>query len=254
MKIVTWNVNSIRTRLDQVLDWMEANDPDVVCMQETKIADQEFPVDEFGDLGYDVHTYGNGGYCGVAIACKDEARQISPGLPEEGEDQQRRVVALEVMGVRVVNVYAPNGQDLRSDKYEYKLEWYARLHRYLQSTLKLGQPLVLTGDFNICPLDIDVGDPGVDEIFRSPKERAAYQAVIDLGLTDAYRHLHPDTAQYTWWDYRRNMFARKQGLRIDHFLVSKPLVSRIESVTVEMDVRSGEQPSDHAPVVLTLSD
>lgn len=254
MKLVTWNVNSIRTRLDQVLDWMEANEPDVVCMQETKIADQEFPVDEFGDLGYDVHTYGNGGYCGVAIACRDEAEHVATGLPEEGEDQQRRLISLEVMGVQVVDIYAPNGQDLESDKYVYKLEWYARLRQHLEKLMKPGRPLVLTGDFNICPLDIDAGDPGVDGIFRSPKERAAYQRLIDLGLTDAYRHLYPDKVEYTWWDYRRNMFARGEGLRIDHFLVSERLVPRVQSVEICVDVRAAEQPSDHAPVVLTIAD
>lgn len=254
MKIVTWNVNSIRSRLDQVLDWMEENEPDAVCMQETKIADQEFPIDEFGDIGYDVYTYGDGGYAGVAIATREEASRVSRGLPEEGADQQRRLIALDLMGVRIVDVYAPNGQDLQSEKYVYKLAWYERLSRYLEAELKPDTPLVLTGDFNICPLDIDAGDPGVDEIFRSPKERAAYQAVLDLGLADAYRHLHPDTVQYTWWDYRRNMFARKQGLRIDHFLVTPTLVPRIEAVTVDVEVRAGEQPSDHAPVVLTLGD
>lgn len=254
MKVVTWNVNSIRSRLDQVLDWMEEYEPDAVCLQETKIPDQEFPIDEFGDIGYDVYTYGSGGYAGVAIATREEAQAVRRGLPEEGEDQQRRLIALDLMGVRIIDVYAPNGQDLQSDKYVYKLDWYARLARYLAAELDPARPIILTGDFNICPHDQDVGDPGVDEIFRSPEERAAYQRILDWGFTDAYRHLHPDTVQYTWWDYRRNMFARKQGLRIDHLLVTRPLVPRIEAVTVDVEVRAGEQPSDHAPVVLTLRD
>lgn len=255
VKIVTWNVNSIRTRLDQVLDWCEEHQPDVMCLQETKVPDQEFPEDEFGDIGYDVLYWGQPAYNGVAIATLEEASDQLVGFDgEPKDDDEPRIVSLEVSGVRIVDVYVPNGQELNSEKYEYKLEWLKKLRTLLESGPDLtSSDLVLCGDFNIAPGDLDVyNTKKISGLFVSEKERAAFSSLLELGLFDAFREREPDTQQFTWWDYRALGFPRNEGLRIDHFLVSKPVLDRTQRVWVDVSMRAGESPSDHAPVVLEL--
>ncbi len=251
MRIATWNVNSLRARQDQVLDWIEAKRPDVVCMQETKLVDRDFPADELGDLGYDVVYTGEPAYNGVAIATREEATNVVRSLP--GDDSgQRRYIAVSVGGVRVHNVYCPNGAELGSDKYEYKLEWFARLHEFLAAQHRARDAFVICGDFNVAPTDLDAFDPRAFALFVSPPERRAIEKLLELGTVDVFRQLHPGVRAFTWWDYRANGFAKNAGLRIDLFLASEPVVERAKDVWIDVDERRKEKTSDHAPVVLDL--
>ncbi|MEQ9504438.1 MAG: exodeoxyribonuclease III [Deltaproteobacteria bacterium] len=256
MKIVTWNVNSLRLREDLVLNWIEGEDPDVVCLQETKVPDQEFPEDSFGDLEYDVAFYGQPAYNGVAIASHEEQEDVTPGFPSDDDDSERRFLAATVEGIRLVDLYVPNGQTYASDKYAYKLRWLDELTGLLEKELAANEAVVVCGDFNIAPRDVDAHDPHLlDEksLFVSTEERAAFSRLLDLGLTDAFAHLHGDADKpYTWWDYRGGSWERNRGLRIDHFLVSDAVLARAKSVTIHRAMRGEEQPSDHVPVVLEL--
>jgi len=257
VKIVTWNINSIRARLDHVLDWLEANDPDVVCLQETKVVDQEFPEDEFGDLDYDVTYMGQRAYNGVALVTKDEVDKVQRNLPSDPSDAQKRFIAATVNDVRIINVYAPNGKALDSDPYAFKLDWYQRLRTYLDENESLDSPLLICGDFNICPTDLDAyEDPERADgaIFLSAPEREAYQALLDWGLKDAFRTLYPDRQAFTWWDYRNAGFSRNAGLRIDHFLVTPSLLERLVDVTIDREHRGEDNASDHVPVIIELKD
>ena len=257
MKIVTWNVNSIRARIDHVLDWIEENDPDVVCLQETKVVDQEFPEDEFGDLDYDVCFMGQRAYNGVAIISRDEASKIQRNLPSDSKEAQKRLIAATINGVRIINVYAPNGKELDSEPYAFKLDWYSRLRNHLDNDETVTEPTLICGDFNICPQDMDAyPNPGRAEgaIFLSEPEREAYQNMMNWGFEDAYRALYPEKIEYTWWDYRNAGFARNAGLRIDHFLLTPPLMKRLKDVRIDREVRSRENCSDHVPVILELED
>lgn len=256
MKIVTWNVNSIRSRLDGILDWLEANRPDVVLLQELKCVDQEFPVDEVGDLGYDALFTGERAYNGVGILTRDEARLVAKVLPGDDADTHKRFIAADVEGIRFVSVYVPNGQSLDSDKYPYKLAWLDRLARWLEAQGLPERPLVISGDYNIAPADLDVWDVRAMQgsTHVSPPERAAFQRLLDLGLVDAYRQVAPDVRQFSWWDYRAGAFQRDAGLRIDHHLVSAGIRARIQSVTIDQAARGQEKASDHAPVILDLRD
>lgn len=256
MKIASWNVNSIRARLDQVLDWIERNEPDVLCLQETKVTDQEFPEDEIADLDYDVAYVGQLSYNGVAIATLDEASDVTRGFVGEPADADKRVIALTVGGVKVICIYAPNGKSMDSPDLPRKLEWYATLLETLKRDYDPTEPLVICGDFNIAPAPIDAydADTRVGGLFMSDGELAAFQSLLDWGLTDAFRHLHPDAVGYTWWHHLFSGFFRDAGLRIDHFLVTAPLVDRIRAVTIDREARGAENASDHAPVVLELTD
>lgn len=253
MHIATWNINSLRARLDQVLDWVEAERPDILCLQETKVTDQEFPEDELGDLDYDVVYTGERSYNGVAIATKDEASAVVKRLPGDAKDAQKRMIAATVGELRVVNAYFPNGKTVGSPDFAYKLAWYARMRDFLA---REEAPVILCGDFNVCPADLDAYDGAARQvkIFGTPEERAAYRALTELGLTDAFRHLHPEAEEFTWWDYRDAGFERGAGLRIDLFLVSAPLLARVERCVIHRDQRLHENASDHAPVSLYLAD
>ena len=253
VKIATFNVNSLRAREDIVLDWLEHEDPDVLCIQETKLTDQEFPEDGFGDLDYDVVYHGQPAYNGVAIVSHEAAEDVVRGF---GEEDDRRFIAATVEGIRVVCVYVPNGESYGADKYHYKLRWLAELEEVLKKELAAHESLVLCGDFNIAPRTEDVHDAETreqNEIFMSPEERAAFARLLDLGLTDAFAHLHPDAERpYTWWHYRGGSWERNRGLRIDHHLVTKAVLDRTKSVTIHRAMRGGESPSDHVPVVLEI--
>lgn len=254
MKIASWNVNSLRAREDQVLDWLEAERPDVLCMQEIKMVDQEVPTDALGDLGYDVHAFGQRSYNGVAIACRDEAQDVVRGFPGDPPDAERRLLAATIGGIRIIDIYLPNGQELASPKYEYKLRWMEQLLAFLQAGPGPETPLLICGDFNIAPLDLDVWDGSARQgLFVSPPERQGFQRFLDWGLVDTFRHFHPNEPKaFTWWDYRAGGFERNKGMRIDHFLLTRPLLSRAKSIRIDRKVRANEQPSDHVPVILEL--
>lgn len=257
MKIATWNVNSLRAREDLVLDWTEREDPDVLCMQETKLIDQEFPEDAFGDIDYDVEFYGQRAYNGVAIASHEPMADVHLGFPGDDKKAEKRLLAATIEDVRVIDIYLPNGQDLSSDKFAFKLDWMDRLLAYLEQTCDPKQPVVLCGDFNLCPKDHDGHDEAAARggIFFSEHERSRYQRFLDWGLTDAFRHLYPDQAKaFTWWDYRAGGWERDRGLRIDHFLVSAPVLERTQDVVIHRAMRAEEGPSDHVPVTLELED
>ncbi|MFG0316275.1 MAG: exodeoxyribonuclease III [Planctomycetota bacterium JB042] len=254
MRIATWNVNSVRAREPRLLPWLEAERPDVVCLQETKCVDEAFPREPVEELGYNVELFGQKTYNGVAILSREPMSDVRRGMPGEEEDADRRVVAATIGDLTVVNVYVVNGKEVGSPHYEHKLRWLGRLRDYLAEEFDLSQPFVMCGDFNVTFDDRDVWDPELwrEKILCSTKEREALGAIVDLGLHDAFRKFHEDGGHHTWWDYRMLGFAKKRGLRIDHFLVSDVVLDRSTGAEVDLDARRGKKPSDHAPVVLTL--
>ncbi len=252
MRIASWNVNSLRVREDQVLDWLEAHEPDVLCLQETKVTDQAFPEDAFFDLDYEVSYWGQSTYNGVAIVSREVPSDVIRGFPGGATDAEPRLMAATIQGVRIINVYVPNGAAMDSSKFAFKLEWLKQLRVFLDDGPPSDTPLALMGDFNIAPLDLDVWAP--DEmaggLFVSKPERAAFFELLEWGLSDAFRHFQPSQKAYTWWDYRKGGFERNRGMRIDHMLITKPLLERAEKVWIDRQVRSLDTPSDHVPVVL----
>ena len=256
MQLATWNVNSLAVRLPQLLDWLTANPVDAIVLQETKLVDEKFPHAEIEAAGYRVQRFGQKTYNGVALLSRqglgetlDVVKNI-PGL----DDPQARVIAATVAGVRVVGGYFPNGQAPDSDKFVYKLRWMHALHDWLRSELAKYPQLVLLGDFNVAPEDRDVYDPvaWAGQIHCTPQERGRFQALIGLGLVDAFRLFEQPPKSWSWWDYRNLAFRKNQGLRIDHILVSTALKGRVEACVIDKLPRKNERPSDHAPVVLTL--
>lgn len=253
MKLATWNVNSLNVRLSQLLDWLGREQPDVVCLQETKLEDEKFPHEPLRSAGYAAVCAGQRTYNGVAILSRtplvDVARGIS-GYP----DPQQRVISATCGPVRVVCAYVPNGQSVDSDKYRYKLEWLEAFAAWLESALARHPRLAVLGDFNIAPEEIDVHDPGLWEgrVLFSQPERAAFRRLLAVGLKDALRVVDGSARLYTWWDYRMNAFRRDMGLRIDHVLLSEALAARCKSVRVDKALRALERPSDHAPVIVEL--
>ena len=251
MKIATWNVNSIIVRLPHVLEWAKTNRPDVLCLQEIKCRDDKFPADCFRDLGYAVEVFGQPTYNGVAILSLSRVSDVQKGFPDNPADAHCRLMAATVGDLRVVNVYIPNGSEVGSDKFRYKLEWFARLRKFFDECCEPGQPLVLCGDFNVAPEDRDVHDPKLwaGKIMCSEPERAALRAVEDWGLVDVFREHHEDSGVFTWWDYRGGAFPKNHGLRIDHVWATEPLAETSTAVWVDKQPRELERPSDHAPVV-----
>lgn len=254
MKIATWNVNSIRVRLPRLLAWIESRQPDVVCLQETKVVDDDFPLKEISALGYRCLTNGQKTYNGVAILSRSEAQESARALPGDGPDAERRVLAATVGGIRIVNLYCPNGNEVGSEKYSYKLYWYRRLRKLLDSTMDPNTEVLLCGDFNVAPEDRDVWDTEQwrGQILFTEREKQALRCVMDWGLTDALRMHRPEGGLYTWWDYRAGAFDRDLGLRIDHILVTAPLAQRCTGVMIDREERKGDKPSDHAPVIATF--
>ncbi len=248
MKIATWNVNSLKVRLEQVQNWLAANQPDVLCLQETKTEDAKFPLAKIQETGYQVVYSGQKTYNGVAIISKQPATDVQYGIPEFA-DEQKRVIAATISDVRVINVYIPNGQSIDSDKYQYKLAWLAALQSWLKDEMRRYPKLVLLGDYNIAPEDRDVHDPAawVGNVLVSEPERAAFQGLQQLGLRDAFRQFEQAEKSYSWWDYRMMGFRRNQGLRIDHILLSSAITC--SSCSIDKAPRKLERPSDHTPVV-----
>jgi exodeoxyribonuclease-3 len=254
MKLATWNVNSLRVRLPHLLEWLAGNSPDVVCLQETKCDDASFPAGELREAGYCSVHHGQRAYNGVAILSKAQGAVACRGIPEFA-DEQSRVIALDVGGVRLVSVYVPNGQSVGSDKYAYKLRWLAALAAWLERERKSHPDTVVMGDFNVAPEERDVHDPVAwqGQVLFSEPERAALKRVVDLGFADAFRLFEQPERSYTWWDYRMNAFRRKMGLRIDHILLSPALASAARACSIDIEPRKLERPSDHAPVVCELA-
>ncbi len=255
MKVASWNVNSLKVRLPQVLDWLQTEQVDVLCLQETKLPDARFPVAALQDIGYQSLMHGQSTYNGVAILSRLPLHASQADWPDGG-DGQARLCAASVGDLRIVDVYVPNGQALDSEKYVYKLAWLQRLEQFLRDELQRWPRLLLLGDFNIAPSDLDVHDPAAwgEDILCSPAERAALQRLLDLGLTDLFRQQHPEQRAWTWWDYRAASFRRDIGLRIDLLLGSEALLPQIQMIHIDRAARANERPSDHAPVCLQLEE
>jgi len=254
MRIATWNINSIRMRLQRLQQWLQDKRPDVVCLQETKVVDEEFPAAPLQDLGYHCLFRGQKSYNGVAILSRTPAADVLRSLPDDEPDAPCRFLAATVDSIRIVNIYAPNGGEVGSDKYAYKIEWYARLRKFFDASMDPGQEVLLCGDFNVAPEDRDVWDPEQwrGQILFSEPEKEALANLVAWGFRDALRQHHPEGGLYTWWDYRAGAFHRGWGLRIDHILLSEPLSRRCSAVEIDREARKGEKPSDHAPVIVTL--
>lgn len=253
MKIATWNVNSLKVRLPHVLDWLAATQADVLCLQETKMEDRVFPFAELEAAGYHAVHNGQKTYNGVAILARDGLSDVRLDIPDFA-DEQKRVIAATVNGVRIVCAYMPNGQAVGADKYEYKLRWLEALAGWLGEELQRWPKLALLGDYNIAPDDRDVHDPVAwkDQILCSEPERAAFRRLLDLGLADAFRLFEQPPKIYSWWDYRQMGFRLNRGLRIDHILLAKLLAATCQSCVIDKAPRKLERPSDHAPVMVTL--
>jgi exodeoxyribonuclease-3 len=262
MKLATWNVNSLKVRLPHVLDWLAANPVDVACLQETKLVDENFPVDALRGAGYVALYAGQKTYNGVAIllradsplAADADRRAVQVNLPDFA-DEQKRLIAATVGGVRVVCAYVPNGQSVDSDKYQYKLRWLGALTDWLGAQLQQHPRLVLAGDYNIAPEARDVHDPALwdGQVLFSAPERTAFGALLGIGLHDSFRLFEQPARSFTWWDYRNLAFRRKMGLRIDHILVSSTMAASCTACTIDLEPRRREQPSDHAPVTAAFA-
>ena len=267
MRIATWNVNSLKARLEKVAWWLERAQPDVLLMQETKLADGEVPLLPFTSAGYEVAHHGEGRWNGVAIASRCGLADVVTNFGEplrraetedEGDDEplaEARMIAAQCGGVRVVCVYAPNGRVVGSTFYQAKLAWFERLAAWLDKAAKPSEPLVLGGDLNVAPADIDVWDPRACHggTHVSAPERDAFARLCGWGLVDVYREQHPEPGRYTWWDYRAGMFHKNFGMRIDHLLMTPSLAKRTVAAEIDREARKGKPiPSDHAPLVIDV--
>jgi len=249
MKIATWNVNSLKVRLPHVLDWLAVADPDVLCLQETKLTDENFPGEEINAAGFHVIYSGQKTYNGVAIISKQEASDVITDVPGL-DDPQRRILGATIDGIRVLNLYVVNGQEVGSEKFAYKLEWLSKVTDYIEDQLKKHELFVTLGDFNIAPDDRDVHDPAEwkERILCSTPEHNALQHILDLGLEDTFRLFEQAEKSFSWWDYRAAAFRRNMGLRIDLILASKALSEKCTGCQIDKEPRQLERPSDHTPV------
>jgi exodeoxyribonuclease-3 len=277
MRIATWNVNSLKARMERVEEWLTQRTPDVLLMQETKLADEAAPVLPFSMAGYDLLHHGEGRWNGVAIASRvgisdvvknfgdgpvrrspaaDAIAETLAAEASEASADEARMVSAMCGGIRIVSIYAPNGRALETPFYRAKLAWFDRLARWLRESCDPAQPLVIGGDFNVAPEDMDVYDMAdyVGATHVSGPERAAVAALRDWGLVDAYRLHHPEPGKFSWWDYRAGNFHKGLGMRIDHLYVTKPVADRCTAAEIDRDARKGKLPSDHAPVYIDLAD
>jgi exodeoxyribonuclease-3 len=250
MKLATWNVNSLKVRLPQVLELLAAHKPDVLCLQETKLEDANFPIAEINAAGYQAVFSGQKTYNGVAILSPQSPQEVAMGIAQF-EDPQKRVISAVVDGARIICVYIPNGESVESAKYVYKLDWLRRLTACLKEELLRYPRLAVLGDYNIAPEDRDVHDPKFwqGKVLFSDPEKAAFKDIVELGLQDSFRLFAQPEKSYSWWDYRMNGFKRNLGLRIDHVLLSAELAKACKSCTIVREMRAKERPSDHAPVI-----
>ncbi|MFN2531817.1 MAG: exodeoxyribonuclease III [Pyrinomonadaceae bacterium] len=256
MKIATWNVNSILARLPNVLRWLDAMKPDVLCMQETKCTDDKFPSEPFQERGYQCLLFGQQSYNGVAIVSRRPCDTSRCGYPDDDETMQSRLLASTVASIQIVNVYVPNGQMVGSEKYAFKLEWLRRLREFFDTHYDKKSNVLLCGDFNVAPEERDVHDPRLwqGRILFSERERAALQQIKEWGFTDTFRMHTEAPGNYSWWDYRAGAFRRNLGLRIDHIWCSAALAARNENTWIDLEPRKWERPSDHAPVIAEFRD
>ncbi|CAN5621543.1 exodeoxyribonuclease III [soil metagenome] len=251
MRIATWNVNSLKIRLPRVEEWLELARPDVLCLQETKLADTAFPAMSFSALGYEAAHHGEGRWNGVAILSRVGLDDIDTGFGPADDDPEARLLWATCGEVRVASLYVPNGRALDHDHYRYKLDWLAKLRRHLDAHCSADMPVAICGDFNIAPDDRDVWDPGafVDSTHVSEPERKALRALEEWGLVDVFRARYDDDRLYSYWDYRAGMFHKHEGMRIDLILATKSLAQRSSFALVDRNARKGKLPSDHAPVL-----
>ena len=250
MLIGTWNVNSIRARWERLLGVLKRHEPDVLCLQETKVEDKDFPAAGIREAGYEAAFHGQKSYNGVAILTKKKAAGVAVGLADEEDDSQARLIAATAGNIRVVNVYVPNGQEVGSEKFAFKLRWYERLRSYIAQEMKDHPQVLLCGDFNVAPEDLDVHDPEKwkGKLHCSAEERKAYQGLLSIGLLDSLRLLEPQAKVFSWWDYRALSFQKNNGLRIDHVLVSPALAKHCVGTLTDRAERKGAGASDHVPV------
>ena len=255
MKLATWNINSLNVRLPQVLDWLRANPVDVLALQELKLTDDKFPAQAFADAGYQAQWFGQKTYNGVALISRSPAQDMIRNIPGF-EDEQSRVLCATIDGIRVIGAYFPNGQEPGSDKFAYKMRWLDALREWVRAEMTSHPRLVLMGDFNITFDDLDVWDPeGLREtIHCTTEERQHLQALVGLGLHDAHRLFEQPPKSFSWWDYRMLGFQKNRGMRIDHILITDALKAQARACIIDRAPRKNKQPSDHAPVVLTLAD
>ncbi len=248
MKIASWNVNSVRARHDRLVQWLISAKPDVLCLQELKTQEDFFPFESLAELGYHAVAHGQKTYNGVAILSREKPKNVERGFGDD--DPQARLIAATIAGVRVVSVYVPNGQEVGCDKHTYKLYWLARFGEYLVEHYTPLKQLLVCGDFNIAPADIDVARPDAwaESVLCDPAGRAAVAKIRSWGLVDVFRKLHPSTAAYSWWDYRRLAFVKNDGIRLDYILATSRLTKKCSAATIDSDASKGEKPSDHVPV------
>ncbi|MBW0454258.1 MAG: exodeoxyribonuclease III [Candidatus Kinetoplastibacterium crithidii] len=257
MNIATWNVNSLKIRFDQVIDFLLKNNIDILCLQETKIIDDNFPHEEFSKFGYQSYFYGQKTYNGVAIISRYKAIEVTYGI-KNYIDEQKRVVSITVnvnnFDLRIICVYCPNGQSLESDKFKYKMEWFSHLTTFIHNELSNYNHLIVLGDYNIAPSDDDVYDKDIwqNTILVSKDERKSFANLISLGLNDLFNKFYQPPKSFTWWDYRNYSFVKNNGLRIDHILASNDINAICESFNINIEMRKKERPSDHAPVSIRL--
>ncbi|MFN8769341.1 MAG: exodeoxyribonuclease III [Neisseriaceae bacterium] len=254
MQITTWNVNSLKVRLPQVLNWLKATNCDVIALQELKLDNNNFPLSVFTELGYHCVFNGQKTYNGVAIISKFPIKDVCYDIPHYS-DVQKRVITATINGIRIMCVYVVNGESKNSEKFVYKLSWLDMLHKYVDYSLQKYDNFLLLGDFNIAPEDIDVHDPILwkDQVLCTDYEREKWLHLLELGLYDSFRMFHVEPNQYSWWDYRNFAFKRKLGLRIDHILINDSLKKMITDSNIDIDPRKNERPSDHAPVIISLN-
>jgi len=256
MKIATWNVNSITIRLEQVLNWLETTQTDVLCLQETKTVDEKFPVEAVENAGYKVAFHGQKSYNGVAILSRHEIKDVQKNFPDDTEDAPKRLIAATVKNIRIVNTYVPNGTELWSDKFMFKLDWMQRLRKFFDAEFDANSDVLWCGDFNIAPDERDVWNVGFWEgkIHFSKPERAALDYIKKWGFVDVFRQMNGDEKIYSWWNYREGAFFRNQGLRIDHIWTSESLAGKCKAAWIDRKPRGAERPSDHAPVVAEFAE
>jgi exodeoxyribonuclease-3 len=260
--IATWNVNSVRTRLSQITNWINEVNPDILCLQETKVIDDAFPLSHFKELGYEVLIHGQKSYNGVAIISKFKIENIKKGFTNENEgeeisielNKQKRLISADINGLKIINVYVPNGSSIDSDKFDYKIKWLNHLSAFLDEQLKDDDLVCFVGDFNIAPSEIDIHAPQKYEggIMASKMEREALNNVLKGRFIDSFRIFEKNTGHWSWWDYRNNAYELNKGWRIDHIYISKNLSSKLKSCVIERNQRENLQPSDHAPVLINL--
>jgi exodeoxyribonuclease-3 len=256
MKLTTWNVNGLRARLVHVIDFVREHGPDVLCLQETKVADEAFPREPLEDEGYNIECFGQKGYNGVAILSRRPVENVVCGLPDDPADAERRVLGCIVGDLMLLDLYVPNGQDVGTEKYRSKLDWLRRLRAFLDSNYAVDEKVALVGDFNVALENRDVHDPVAwhEQILCSSPERAAMRQLLAFGLDDLLRTRHPEPGIYTWWHYRAGAAFKDQGLRIDYVLSTPPLTRLCREITVHREVRTRKSPSDHVPVTAEFAD